>query len=136
MCQGWWGRGQSLGSVLLCLALLQGNASRAEEHLRGIWGIPEQQFPGDPFVPPAPPGQGKGWVGLAWSGGDAWGSLQIGGFQLCSLFFCCSPPAFGERRRTLSLVAGSSDRADPEISKGAANIGMDPVGAVLLALQS
>ncbi|XP_069633945.1 maestro heat-like repeat family member 5 isoform X1 [Haliaeetus albicilla] len=134
--QDWWGRGQSLGSVLLCLALLQGDASRAEERLRGIWGIPEQQLPADAFVPPAPSGQGKGWVGLAWSGGGAWVSLQIGGFQLCSLSFCCSPPAFGERCRTLSLIPGSSDHADPEISEGAANIGVDPVGAVLLALQS
>ena len=133
MCRGWWGRGQSLGSVLLCLDLLQGNTSRAEEHLRGISA---QQLPAGPFVPRAPPGQGKGWVGLARSGGDAWGSLQTGGFQLCSLSFCCSPPAFAERRRTLSLVPGNADHADPEISKGAANIGMDPVGAVLLALQS
>lgn len=101
----------------------------------GHLGIPEQQLPADAFVPPAPPGQGKGWVGLAWSGGGAWVSLQMGGFQLCSLSSCRSPPAFGERCRTLGLIPGSSDHADPEISEGAANIGMDPVGAVLLALQ-
>jgi len=44
----------------------------------------EQQLPTDPCVLPAPPGQGKRRVGLACSGGDAWGSLQTAGFHLIS----------------------------------------------------
>ena len=94
--QGWWGRGRSLGRVLPCLALLQENASGAEEHVRGTWGILEQQLPAGLFVSAASPGHGSRWVGLAWSGGGSWGSLQAVGVQVCSASFSCSPPALSE----------------------------------------
>lgn len=42
--QDWRGRGQSLGSVLLCLALLQGDAARAEERPWGIWAFLSSSF--------------------------------------------------------------------------------------------
>ena len=124
----------------------------------------EQQLPTDPCVPPAPPGQGKRRVGLACSGGDAWGSLQTVGFHLISshlisshlisshlisshlisshlisshlISFCCSPQALGERHQPLSPFLCVSDHPHPAICKGAANMAMDPVSTVLLALQS
>lgn len=82
VCQGCWGREQSLGRGLLCYTLLQGNALSAEEHVRGTWSTPEQQLPADAFVPLSPSAEGKGQLGLAWLGGAAWMSLQIGGFSL------------------------------------------------------
>ncbi len=35
-------------------------------------------------------------VGLAWSGGDSWGSLQVVGVHLCSACFSCSSQALDE----------------------------------------
>lgn len=85
VCTEAGGRRQSLGSVQLCLALLQGNTAGAEERSCGSWGTPEHWLPADPSVSHAPPGQEKQWVGLARSTGDAGGYLQVGGLHLRSV---------------------------------------------------
>ena len=72
--------GQSLGSVQLCLALLQGNTEGAEEHSWGRWPTPEQWLSADPLVSPLSPDQEKHW-----GGGGGWHDPKGMLIALCRL---------------------------------------------------
>jgi len=69
-----------MGAAMPCPA--PGKCFRDRGRSQGCW---EQQLPADPCVPPSPPCLGKRRVGVACSGGGAWGSLQTAGFHLISV---------------------------------------------------
>ena len=79
------------------------------KHFRGkgmcTWGIPEQQLPAAQVVSPAPPGQGKRWLGLACSGGDSWGSPEAGSGGSCLLCFLLLQPSCPWRKTPIPRSA-------------------------------
>ena len=81
------------------------------EDVRGFGDVAGQQLPADAFAPPQPPttplplplGRGMSWVGLALSGGDAWG-------------LCRSTGSISALVLSLSALQGLEEDISPSIS--------------------
>lgn len=73
-------------------------------------------------------------MALAWSAEFAWDLCRL--FNLCSVSFCCSPRAFGQRRRELGPKLGSSDHIDPRDNHEDSDISAAPASAALSVLLS